>query len=74
MLTLREFLEDIEGLPLDTPFLAEGSEATLPATYRRAGWQVVSVLHNGEQWSEDFGEEKTPESVYGARRQAVLVP
>lgn len=35
--------------------------------------QVTTALLSGHNWTEDHGEELTPEAEYGERRQVVVI-
>lgn len=41
--------------------------------YKTATAEVTTALHDGEDFSEDFGEDLTPESHYGKRVNVVLI-
>ncbi len=63
-----ELKELIKDLPDDTQMLC----ATRDYSYRKCKAIVSTVLTDESEWSEDLGEEVTPESEHGKRVLAVI--
>jgi len=60
----------IANLPDATPVLMAGSDHS----YRMADAEVTTALEEDDnEFTEDYGEETTPEKEYGKRTQVVVV-
>ncbi len=69
-MNVKQLKAIIDKLPDETPIVTDHSDHS----YRAASAQVTTGLLEGRnQWSEDYGEEITPEKTYGKRMQVVLV-
>jgi len=69
-MTVGELKKLIEKMPDDTPILVPGDDHS----YRAAtASNCTALLERRNQWTEDYGEEMTPEKEYGKRVKALIV-
>jgi len=69
-MTVRELLERLNSLNPDARVLLPAADHS----YRDAAVQVGTALYSRRLgWTEDFGEEDTPESEYGRRLDVVII-
>lgn len=69
-MTVRELRKLLETAPDDAPVLAPGPDHSYRAVEVHLG---TALLEAREQWTEDHGEETTPEAEYGKRIPAVII-
>ena len=73
MTTVKQLKELIANLPDDAQVLVPGEDHS----YRAASVEATTALREGRGrhsgWTEDHGEELTPEADYGKRMQVVVV-
>ena len=63
---LRKLIRDV---PDAAPVLCPGRDHS----YREAAAGVTTALCHGHEWTEDYGEESTPEADYGKRVLVVVI-
>lgn len=68
-LTLADFKKMIKDLPDDTILVCPGMDHsfTVPEVKKS------TALFTSKEITEDYGEELTPESVYGKRKQVLII-
>lgn len=73
MTTVKQLKELIANLPDDAQVLVPGEDHS----YRATRVEATTALREGSGryggWTEDHGEELTPEADYGKRMQVVVV-
>jgi len=71
LLTVAHLRKLIEHLPDDTRVLRPASDHS----YKPAEGMVGTALleSEGNHWTEDYGEEMTPEADYGKRHKVLIV-
>lgn len=68
--TVGDLRRLLENVPDDVPVLTPGPDHS----YFGASARLSSaLLEEGGTWTEDYGEETTPEKVYGKRLQAIII-
>lgn len=69
-MNVGELKKTLENVPDDVPVLTSGRDHS----YREVSALVGSaLLEDGGTWTEDYGEEMTPEADFGRRLQAVII-
>lgn len=69
-MNIKELKAIIAGLPDETPIVSPGSDHS----YRPASAEATTaLLERRNQWTEDYGEDTTPEKEYGKRMRVVVV-
>lgn len=68
-ITKRQLLDILEGAPDDAVLVVPGGDHS----YREAGIELTTGLRDRRGWTEDHGEEVTPEAEYGKRLPIILV-
>ena len=68
-MTKQQLLRLIEQLPDNTPILVPAYDHG----YREPHAEVTTALRQGGIWTEDWGEESTPEAEYGKREVVVVI-
>jgi len=67
---IKQLKKLIDGLSDDTEILTSGRDHS----YREPHIEVISALEErGGTWTEDYGEEVTPEAEYGKRKIVLFV-
>ena len=67
---VRDLKKLLENAPDDAPVMVPAYDHS----YREAHCQMTTGLMEGcNQWTEDYGEETTPEAEYGKRLPILLV-
>lgn len=68
-MTVRELLEVLRLAPPDAVLLIPGGDHG----YTMASASVTTALKSKREWTEDHGEELTPEKEYGKRVAVVVI-
>jgi len=70
-LTVKKLRDLLEGLPDDAPVIQSASDHS----YRRVTFTPHTALYDAatDAWTEDYGEDETPEEEYGKRIEVVIV-
>ena len=69
-MNVKELKAIIENLPDEILVLTLGSDHS----YRKVSAESTTALQEGRNaWTEDYGEEITPEKEYGKRLQVVVI-
>lgn len=70
-MTLREFRELTADLPEDYQILRPNREHG----YDEVDLVITTALHDSQTgvWTEDFGDDYTPESTYGRRKEILEI-
>jgi hypothetical protein len=69
MTTVAKLKAAIADLPDDTPVLMPAEDHS----YRLASFWPTTALQKGRSWTEDYGEETTPEAEWGKRVDVFVV-
>lgn len=69
-MTKKQFLHLLKDAPGDALILVPDSG---DRCYRAASPDVTTVLFNGEAFTEDLGEDLTPESQFGKRIPVIII-
>ena len=68
-MTAKELREILATVPDDTPILMPAPDHS----YGETSAEVGTALLDEGVWTEDYGEETTPESEYGKRLQVIII-
>ncbi len=68
-MTLGQFLKRYANHDPNTVLVTPGSDHS----YDEACVSVTTALNDGHAWTEDYGEDQTPESEYGRRRNVIVI-
>ena len=69
-MNIKQLKALIANLPDETLVLQPASDHS----YRMAGAEITTALQEGRNtWSEDYGEDATPENEYGKRINVLVI-
>lgn len=71
-MTVGELKELLADQPDELPILIPGSDHSYYEATARVGTALLEDASRG-QWTEDYGEETTPEATYGTRLAVLIV-
>lgn len=68
--TVGALRKALEKLPDDTPVITPGGDHSY---YLTSGHATTALVNRNGEWTEDYGEEDTPEAEFGKRVKVFVV-